>query len=178
MFSTNSRRPFASILLVLSLLWVAVTFLPLFYSVVFPDDDLQNVVRALEESGVAPPEAADVVQETISRTGPLTKAVQVGYFTGMTTTLRLHGSKAEKMKQMSYLAWFEKLPKPIILMVTRSENDGARVSYAIDEGEPAAYIQGYSLPLVLLAFSSYLVRRRKSPKSYKRASAVGSSSDL
>ena len=45
-------------------------FLPLLYSVVFPNNDLRGIVYALEERGAAPAKAADIVKETLATAGP------------------------------------------------------------------------------------------------------------
>jgi hypothetical protein len=80
-------------LLVLSSLWVVITFLPLLYSILFPPRDIQEIVRALEERGTVSPQIATAVQETIASTGPLRRAVQVGYYSEsrrhFTLTLRV-----------------------------------------------------------------------------------------
>jgi hypothetical protein len=93
------------------------TFLPLLYSLVLPNVNLLGVVSALEERGTPPPESATLVQQVIASAGALTKAIEVGYYSGETTTFHLSGSRAsEKVKvlQVTYVAWFQRRPKPLL----------------------------------------------------------------
>ncbi|MFI5107234.1 MAG: hypothetical protein ACHP78_00140 [Terriglobales bacterium] len=64
---------------------------------------------------------------------------------------------------MSYLAWFQKIPKPLILLINRYESDGV-LHYEIAEAEGGlvTFVRGYVLPLLALGVSLYLVHRRKS----------------
>jgi hypothetical protein len=162
----SSRPTYAIILLALSSLWMCAVFLPLLYSVALPDRDIRSIVYALEERGTAPPEAAAIVQETIAAAGPLTRAIRVGYYSGVTTTVRTSGSNtSEKVKQASYIAWFQKPPKPMFVAITHYESDGGQRAYGISEVDPVSLVRGYSLPVLLFAVSLFLVRRRKSPNS-------------
>ena len=161
----KSTRPiYAIILLVLSSLWMCATFIPLLYSVVFPNGDLQNVLFALEEHGMAPPESAAVVQETIAAAGPLKRAVKVGYYSGVTTAVRMSGSHtSEKVNQATYVAWFQNLSKPIVIAITRSEGDGGQRAYGVNEVDPASLVRGYGLPVMSFGVALFLVRKRKPP---------------
>jgi hypothetical protein len=160
----SSRPTYAIILLALSSLWMCAVFLPLLYSVVLPNADLHAIVSALEGRGTAPPEAAGIVQETIAAVGPLTRAIKVGYYSGVTATVRVSGSNtSEKVKQASYIAWFQKPPKPMIVAITRYERDGGQRAYGISEVDPVSLVRGYALPVLLFGVSLFLVRRRKSP---------------
>jgi hypothetical protein len=159
---TKSSRPkYAIVLLVLSSLWMGAIFLPLLYSVVFPDRNLRGFVDGLEARGTAPAEATTVVQETIAAVGTLTRAVPVAYYSGITTTVRLKGSESSRQKRASYIAWFEKHPKPLLIQITLYEADG-HTAYSIDEGEPMVLVRGYSLPILFFGVSLFLVRRKKS----------------
>jgi hypothetical protein len=151
------------ILLVLSSLWMCATFLPLLYFVLLPDHDLRGIVLALEERGTAPVEAAAVVQETVAAAGSLTRAVPVAYYSGVTATVRVSGSQTSKIKQASYIVWFQKHPKPLLLLITRYEGDGDQTGYSINEGEPMFMMRGYALPVLLFGLSLFLVRRKKTP---------------
>jgi hypothetical protein len=161
----SGRPTYAIILIVLSSLWMCATFLPLLYFVLFPNDDLRGVVRALEERGAAPPEAAAVVQETTAAVGSLTKALPVAYYSGVTATVRVNGSQTSKKKQASYIAWFQRHPKPLLLLITRYEGEGGQTVYQLNEGEPMFMVRGYALPVLAFAVSLFLVRRKKSPIS-------------
>ena len=159
-----NRPTYAIILLALSSVWMCTVFLPLLYSVVLPESDLHAIVSALEGRGTAPAGAAGIVQETIAAVGPLTRAIKVGYYSGVTATVRVSGSNtSEKVKQASYLAWFQKPPKPMLVAITRYERDGGQRAYGISEIEPVSLIRGYTLPILLFGASLFLVRERKSP---------------
>jgi hypothetical protein len=132
----------------------------------FPNKELQAVVRALAKSGPAPPEAVAVVQETIAAAGPLTRAIPVAYYSGVTTELRVtRSSQTSKKKQASYIASFQQHPKPLLLLITYYEDYGGQRAYAINEGEAMFTVRGYSLPLLLLGVSLFLLLRRKSSAS-------------
>jgi hypothetical protein len=165
----RSNRPtYAIILLVLSSLFMCATFLPLLYSLVFPNANLLGVVSALEERGTPPPESAPLVQQVIVSAGPLTNAIEIGYYSGATTTFHLSGSNAsEKVKvlQATYIAWFQSRPKPLLMAITRYENDSGQSAYQISEGDPASLVRGYALPVLLFGVSLFLMRRRKSSAS-------------
>jgi hypothetical protein len=140
-------------------------FLPFLYSVMFPNKDLQGVVYALEERGTAPQEAIAVVQETIATAGPLTRAMPVAYYSGMTTTVRVSGSQTSKVKQASYVAWFQRRLKPLLLLIAVHEGEQGQKVYEINEGEPMFMVRGYTLPVLVFGVSLFLVRRRNPPAS-------------
>jgi len=160
--SRLSRRTSWTILLVLSSLWVAATFVPMLYSVLFPAPDFQVIVHALELRGTPPPFAADTVRQVVAASGPLQRTLQVGYYTQVSATYQSNGSHKTRRTQVSYLAWFQNLPKPILLLVERRENNGVLEGYKIGEGEPMSLVRAIGLPLLALAFSFYMMRRKKS----------------
>lgn len=162
----SSRPTYAIILLALSTLWLCAIFLPLLYSVLFPNDDIRGVVQALEERGTAPPEAAAAVQEAIAAVGPLKRAIQVAYYSGATASVQINGSHtSEIIKQINYIAWFQQPPKLMLISITRYERDGGERAYAIRGGDPTILVRGYALPLLLFGGSLFLTRRRKSISS-------------
>lgn len=75
-----SLQIFWIVLLVLSSLWVAATFLPFLYSLISPTQDLAAIVRALQGQGAPPPEAVAVVGETLKQGGSLDRAIHVGHY--------------------------------------------------------------------------------------------------
>jgi hypothetical protein len=152
-------------LFALASLWICAIFLPLLYSLVFPNKDIQGVVSALEQHGVAPPEATTTVEETLAAAGPLTRAIPLAYYSGVTTTMRSSGSQTIRKKQASYVAWFQKRSKALVLLVTAYEADGGRKAYEINEGEAMSYVRGYSLPVLMFGASLVLVRKRKARES-------------
>jgi hypothetical protein len=91
------------------------TFLPLLYSVLLPNEDIERVVGALREGGTAPSDAETVVEQAKAAAGSLTTAIQVGYYTGVTATFHLSGSHSPeqtKVSQTTYIAWFQKHSSP------------------------------------------------------------------
>lgn len=162
----SSRPTYAIILLALSSLWMCAVFLPLLYSVLLSSPDIRAIVYALEERGTAPPEAAGIVQETIAAVGPLTRAIRVGYYSGVTATVRVSGSNtSEKVKQASYIAWFQKPPKPMLVAITCYESDVGQRAYGLSEADPVSLVRGYGLPSLLFGISLFLVRKRQLPDS-------------
>ena len=161
---SKSRRPtYALILLALSVLFLGATFLPFLYSVLFPNDDLQRVVLALEDRGSPPLDADSVVQEAKNAAGLLTRAIPAGYYWGSSTQFDLKGSRAPrqvKTYQSTYIAWFQRRPKPMVMAITLYENDGGQKAYGISEGSPWALVRGYGVPLLLFGVSLFLVRKR------------------
>ena len=159
-----SLRVFIVGLLVLSSLWVADTFLPIFYSMVFPPRDIHGIVLALEHRGNASPGmATTVAEQVIAQAGPMRKAWQVGYHSEVSATWQLHKSHTDRTTQVAYVAWFQKLSKPTLILIERSETDGVVQGYRINEGEPMGYVRGYGLPLAVFVFSLVVFLRRKSP---------------
>lgn len=148
---------------VLSTLWVLITFTPLLYSTLFPPNDVQSLLRGLNGSGDTVPAFLPLVQHTVAAVGPLRRAVEVGYYSGVEMTLQHNASHKSKRLQISYLAWFVNLPKPILLVITRVQTDGADAAYRIDEGVLSSLAIGYALPLVMFGFSLFLLLRRNSP---------------
>jgi hypothetical protein len=166
-----SIKAFLIGLFALSSLWVAVTFFPILYSIAAPPRDLQQVVCALEMRCSAPPQAAAAVQAALASAGPLRRAVQVGYYSGATETVQLNASHISKRTQISYAAWFQNVPKPVLLVISRSESDGVFEGYRVLEGEPMSLVVGYASPLLLFAFSLYLLRRKNNPPAMDRTTS-------
>jgi hypothetical protein len=163
--SKSSRPTYAIILLLLSAFWMCAVFLPFLYSVVSPNGDLKRIVSALEERGAAPPEAMEIVQQTIAAVGPLTRVIPIAYYSEATATVRLGKSHTSSKKQASYIAWFQKSPKPLAILITRYEDDGGQKTYGINEGEPMSLIRGYAIPILLFGLSLFLARKRATPTS-------------
>ncbi len=163
----KSKRPiYAIILLTLSSLWLCAIVLPLLYFVLFPNDGIQGVVLALEGRGTEPPESETLVQQTIATVGLLRTAIPIAYSTGATATFHTDGSHtSRKMRQASYIAWFQKPPRPMLVAITQYESDGGGEAYWISEGDFVGMVRGYTLPLLLFGVSLFLARIRKSPVS-------------
>jgi len=161
----SGRPTYAIIFLALSTLFLCTTFLPFFYSILFPNDDLQRVVSALENRASPPLDADSVVQEAKGAAGLLTKAIPVAYYSGMSARFHLDGSHSPeriKQSQVTYIAWFQKRPKPMVMAITLYENEGGQKAYGISEGNAVILVRGYGVPILLFGFSLFLTRRRKS----------------
>jgi len=161
----SSRPTYAIILLALSVLFMCATFLPLLYSVLLPNEDIERVVGALREGGRAPSDAETVVEQAKTAAGSLTTAMQVGYYSGVTATFHLSGSHSPeqtKVSQTTYIAWFQKRPRPMLVAITLYANDEGQKAYGISEVDPARVVRAYAVPIFLLGVSVFLVRKRKS----------------
>jgi len=146
------------------------TFLPVVYSLFFPPRDIQQIVRALEMREKLPPQLDSLAQQMIAQVGPLKRALQIGYHVGVSETIRYHASHSSKTTQVSYIAWFQKLPKPILLLIMRNETDGVVDSYDIEQGAPMSVVGALAAPVLTFAFSLFLVWKRKSPMLAEEAS--------
>lgn len=157
-------QTFWTVLLVLSSLWVAATFGPLLYSVLSPTEDLSAIVRALQEREVPRPTTGPIVQQVLQQGGPLGRAIHVGHYAGGSVIFQKGASHRTTKVSDTYIAWFRKIPKPILLMVERYDEDGALQGYEIHSADSISPLaRAYALPLVALAVSIFLVRKRKSP---------------
>lgn len=159
-------QTFWIILLILSGLWVADVFGPLVYSEVSPTKDISAIVRALQGRGAPPGETGPLVRQILEQGGPLGKVIHVGHFVRGSAVLQGEDGSSHTGTIVSdtYLAWFGKFPKPILMNVKRLSQDGALQRYEIDSTTSLSSLAwAYLVPLVALAASIYLVRKRKSP---------------
>lgn len=163
MFFKLRLQTFWFVLLAMSSLWVIDVYGPIIYSMLSPKSDLKEIALALESRGTPPPQLADGIQEIISSVGPMQRAIQVGYYSGVEATFQYKNSHTTKKTQVAYIAWFQKRPKPILLLISRLETDGSLTRYSINEGEPWSLARPMGLPLLTLAFSIFMVRKRRSP---------------
>lgn len=163
----KSGRPlYAIVLVALSTLFMAATFLPFLYSILSPNEDIERFVAALKDSGDAPPEADRVIEQTKGAVGLLTRAIQIGYYSEKSTVFHLSGSRAPEhihMSQATYIAWFQSHPKPMLVSVIFRANDEGQKAYGIHEVAAITLVRGYGVPVVLFGASLFLVRKRKSP---------------
>jgi hypothetical protein len=176
----SGRPTYAIILLALSALFLCTTFLPFLYSILFPNEDLQRVVSALEDRASPPLDADSVVQEAKDAAGLLTRAIPVAYYSGMSARFHLNGSHAPeriKQSQVTCIAWFQKRPKPMVMAITLYENEGGQKAYGISEGNPVTLVRGYGLPILLFGAAFFLARRRKSNLATGPSAAVSQHGD-
>jgi hypothetical protein len=88
----------------------------------------------------------------------------VGYFRGGSFTTKLGQTHSESRVQTTYIAWFQRLPKPILLILERKHSDNRPETYQIDEGEPMSLLRALLVPVVVFVFSILAVRFTK-PKA-------------
>jgi hypothetical protein len=131
---------------ILAGLWVGLVFVPIFYGVAFPPPDFSQIVRALQVNGEPPHQAAAYVNQWVGGAGPLQRAVPVGYYAGVEATFQLGASRSIKKMQMSYVAWFRDIHKPILLVIECYDSSSGERTYAIGEGEFASVIRAMGLP--------------------------------
>jgi len=156
--SKFNQQNFWILLLVLSVLWVSSEFAPLLYSVLSPTDDLKTVVLALEGRSAPPSRAVNLVQDAIEQGGQLERTIHVAHYVGASVALRNNESHTMSKTEDSYVAWFQKAPNPILLIVRRNKTDGAIQSYEIGSDEALNFLlRAYGPPLVALMISVYLV---------------------
>jgi hypothetical protein len=163
MLTRWSSRATPILFLVLSSLWVAATTFPLFYSLLFPNADIEHTVRALEGRETLSGDMAHLVQQVTGSVGRLKRAIQIAAY--FSAEYKVRAPRTTKTAQVSYLAWFEERPKPTILVVTRTEVDDSSVSVRTDEGSLLGALRVYLLPAAALAFSVYRFRRKRSFES-------------
>ena len=154
-------RTFAVILLVLSSLWMLGAYVPLVYGLFSGPQDLQAIIHALETRGIAPPLAAAAVQETIVAAGPLQRAIQIGYFRGASITVKLNERHTENRVQTTYIAWFQRLQKPVLLILERKKTDNTPETYEIAEGDPIGMVRALALPCIAFVLSIIAFRMSK-----------------
>ena len=164
MFFKLSLQNFWILLLVLSSLWVASVFGPLLYSMLFPTEDLWAIVHSLQGRGVPPSKAAALVQDAFEQGGPVGRIIHVAHYAGESILIQNSASHTMSKTEDSYIAWFQKVPKPVLLVVRGYKVDGAVQSYEIGSDEATNFlVRAYVPPLLAWLVSIYLVRRRRSP---------------
>jgi hypothetical protein len=172
----RSRRPiWVVVLFAISAIYLGVMFLPLLNSMLLPNENIERVVAALKQDGTAPLDADTVVDQAKAALGPLTKAIQVGW--GYNATKQIHLSGAHEQATITvtsyfYLAWFEKLPKPVVIAIYLYENDAGQKAYRISEVSGVLLLRQYAIPLVLFAVSLVLMFRKSRGQPSRQESAI------
>lgn len=160
MFIRVKGRAVPLILLVVSSLWMAATVFPLFCSLLFPNTDIRHIVRAFEGKETLRADLAPLAEATNS-VGRLKHAIQVAAYLGASAEYTHGESHTTKTTQLSYIAWFEKRSKPTILVVSRTQTDGSRVHFDVNEEGPLDTLRFYLVPGAVFAVSIYWFRRRR-----------------
>jgi hypothetical protein len=66
------------------------------------------------------------------------------------------------------LAWFEKLPKPVVIEVAVYENDAGQKAYRISQVSGILLARQLAIPLLLFAVSVFLMfRKSKALRGYQ-----------
>jgi hypothetical protein len=165
--TVRSGRPiYVIVLFALSSIYMGVFFLPALYSLLFPNPDIQRFVAALKDGGTAPLDADTVVEQAKAALGPLTKAIQVGW--GYNASKQYHLAGAHEQATITttsyfYLAWFERLPKPIVISVALYKNDSGQKAYRIDRISGVLLARQGAIPLLLFGVSLFLMLRTPRP---------------
>ncbi len=164
----SSRPTYGIVLLLISGFFLCATFLPFLYSVVLPNEDLQEFVSALKGHEPSPLDSDTIVQQAISGVGTLKRTIPIGYSYHVTTRIHYAGGQPpEKIKasQAIHIAWFQKRREPMLVAFTCYANGDGQKSYQISEVSPLAVVYGYGIPLCFFGLSLFLARRRKAPAS-------------
>ena len=138
--------------------WTAGVYFPYFYSLGFPNREIQRLVAALQGQQLARPELSSVVQGIMNSTGHLKRAIRIAAF--YSAEYKVRQPHSLKQTQFSYLAWFEKRPRPTILVVNLKELQGDTLEFKIFETSPTAIVRVGLLPLFAMAFSFRWYRKR------------------
>lgn len=170
-----SLKTFAIVLLIVSSVWLLARLGPPVYCWFVPPKDFQAVVEALENRGSAPATAASAVQQTIASAGPLQRALQIGYYYRAEVAIRVNEKHLQKESQASYIAWFPRLQRPILLILQKQQIDNGAEDYQIAQGDPAGLLRGFLLPM--LAFIGAIIALRLSRSKRKRRGKATSQTD-
>ena len=165
----KSTRPiYAIILLLFSGFFMCTTFLPFVYSVVFPNENLQGFIAALEGHKPSPLGSDTVVQQTIAAVGTLKRTIRIGHFYQVTSKIRYAEPRTTEKVEVSQdisIAWFEKHPQPVLVAFACYERGDGQKAYGINKVNPLVVVRGYGIPLCFFGISLFLARKRKSPVS-------------
>jgi hypothetical protein len=162
MFIKLRSRAFPALALALSSTWAAVVICPLFYSMLFPTQDIEKIIRALEGQETLPEALKALTQVTRNRSGQLKRAIPVSASYGTSFEYEPGQLHTTKQTGLSYLAWFEKRQKPTILVIQRTEIDGSQIRFDLNEGRPIVTFLFYFLTVVPLLGSAYWFRNCRS----------------
>ena len=162
----KGRPTYAIIFVAVSTLYLCATFVPLCYSALFPNQDIQSVIAALKPGGYAPLDGESAIQEAKAAVGSLTREIQVGYYTGMTAKIHYAGAQPNertRVSQATYVAWFQKRSRPMLVQITLYANERGQKAFRITEAEPVLLVRGYGVPILLFGLSLFVLRRTKKP---------------
>jgi hypothetical protein len=92
------------------------------------------------DEGAPSSQAADLVQNEINQGGRLGRTIHVAHYAGASVILRDSESHTKSKTEDSYIAWFQKTPKPVLLTVRRNKLDGAMQSYELGSDEALNFL--------------------------------------
>jgi hypothetical protein len=164
----SSRPIYAIILLLVSGFSMCMTFFPILYSVVFPNENLQRFIGALEGREAPPLNADTAVQQTIAAVGTLKRTIRIGHswqLTSKTHYAEPWTTEKIEMSQDVDIAWFEQHPEPMLVAIACYEYGDGHKAYGISQVSPLVVVRAYAIPLGFFCISLFLVRKRRSPVS-------------
>ena len=148
------------------MLFSCATFLPFLYSLLLPNQDIEEVVAALKEGGIASMDAESAVDPAKAALGPLTRAIQIGSSGGGSAAFDLSGSHRQTSISQTvyiYVAWFQKHPSPITVAITLYTNEKGQKAFRISEVNAVSVAGQYAIVVLWFSVSLFLVRKRKNP---------------
>lgn len=151
-------------MLIVSVFFMCTTFLPFFYSIVFPNENLQGFIAALEGREPPPLDSDTVIQQTIGSVGALKRTIKIGYRYQAMTQIHYAAPRAVEKIDVSQdisIAWFEKQTKPMVVAFACYRHGNGQSDYGITEVNPLVVVRGYATPLVFFFVSLFLARKGK-----------------
>ena len=103
------------------------------------------------------------------------RALQIGYYYRAEVAIRVNEKHLQKESQASYIAWFPRLQRPILLILQKQQIDNGAEDYQIAQGDPAGLLRGFLLPV--LAFIGAIIALRLSRSKRKRRGKATSQTD-
>ena len=148
----RTNRVLPALLVGVSAMWIALLVCPLLYSVVFPSPETRQLVRELEGYGTVPQQLDPLVQHA----GLLRRAIPVKKYWHFSGDYTLKQAHTTVDTELSYIAWFQKLPKPMLLVITRTATGSdVRLGITVDSRNPFTMLWVYYVPLALLVSSVF-----------------------
>ena len=160
MFWKLKSRAVPIFLVVLFGLWTVAIYFPLFYSLSFPNHEIQRLIGALRGREAARQELTSYVQNTIHSSGYLKREIRIAAYYGASAEYKVRQSHTSKEIEYTYLAWFENRP-PAIFVVRLSEIDGSLLRFNMSEGDPLGLARVLILPPLAFSFCLYWFLRNR-----------------
>lgn len=149
------------LLLVLTGIWSAAVFLPLIYSLLFPNLVIVGAIRTLKNGSVVPKDAPEAVRDVVRSYGRLQHAIRVSAHYQASAEYKFGASHSSKETQYAYVALFERNSTPILLVVNLTDADEANPQLVVGESSFTLLIVNYSIPLAMLLAAILWFRRTR-----------------